>query len=155
MKQFTFLVLALAWFFVEIGSFPAADAPKEDAVKKELARFDGTWGFVSIEVEGMKVPEEEVKKSGKLVIKGGKFTLKEGDSTYEGTFKVDLSKKPKQIDVTFTEGPDKGKTFLGIYEVEGDTYKNCIGMAGKDRPTEFTSKPGSGHVLEVLKRELP
>jgi uncharacterized protein (TIGR03067 family) len=75
--------------------------------------------------------------------------------TYRGTFKLDLSKKPKEIDVVFTEGPEKGKTSLGIYELEGDVYKVCIGLTGKKRPTEFISKPGSGHVLEVLKRQKP
>jgi hypothetical protein len=42
---------------------------------------------------------------------------------------------------------------LGIYELDGDTYKLCGDMQGKSRPTEFAVKPGSGFVLEVLKRE--
>jgi len=68
---------------------------------------------------------------------------------------VDVAKKPKQLDITFTDGPDKGKTTLAIYELEDDTYKVCIDVGEKGRPTEFASKKGSGHVLQVLKREKP
>jgi len=130
----------------------AADQNKDDATKKEYQKFEGTWIFESIEVEGNKVPTEDVKS--KLICKGNEFTLQSAEATYKGTFKVDISKKPKQIDVLFSEGPEKGKTSLGIYELEGDTYKVCIGLAdNQNRPTEFVSKPGSGHVLEVLKRQ--
>jgi uncharacterized protein (TIGR03067 family) len=127
-------------------------AEDKDDVKKEIARFEGTWRFESLEVEEAKVPKESFKDS-KLVIKGDKFTYKEGEGVYGGTFKVDVSKKPKTIDITFTEGPEKGKTFKGIYELEGDTYKVCLDPKGKDRPTKFETKKGTGVVLEVLKRE--
>ncbi len=51
---------------------------------------------------------------------------------------------------------DQGKVKLqGIYEVNGDTYRYCIAPAGKDKPNEFSSKEGSGHILMVLKREKP
>jgi uncharacterized protein (TIGR03067 family) len=125
----------------------------DDDAKKEYERFTGTWKFASVEVEGKKLPPEAVK--GTLVIKGDKWSMKEGEAAHAGTYKVDLSKKPKQIDITFTEGPDKGKMMKGIYTLEGDTYTICLAMEGKDRPTEFASKPGSGHVLEILKREKP
>jgi uncharacterized protein (TIGR03067 family) len=123
-----------------------------DAVRKEYGRFEGTWRFTAIEVEGMKTPPEYFK-GARMICHGDQFTVKEPTATYRGTFHVDVSKKPKQIDVAFAEGPDKGKTLLGIYELEGDTYRVCIGLTGRSRPTEFASKPGSGHVLEVLKRE--
>jgi uncharacterized protein (TIGR03067 family) len=132
----------------------AADTPPPDAARKEYARFEGTWRFASIEMEGKQLPGEDVKGS-RMVLKGDRFTVESGPVAYRGTFKVDLGKKPKQIDVTFTEGPEKGKTFRGIYTLEGDTYTVCIGPPGKDRPAEFVSKPGSGHVLEVLKRVRP
>jgi uncharacterized protein (TIGR03067 family) len=147
-------VLALAvvalvpWFAQAI----AAEASK-DAVRKEMAKFEGTWKFVSIEMEGAKLAEEQVKQSGKMVIRGNKFTIPSGDVPYRGTFKVDVSSKPKQIDVSFTEGPEKGKSLLGIYELEGDTYKVCLAFPGKPRPKAFATKAGSGCVLEVLKRE--
>jgi uncharacterized protein (TIGR03067 family) len=61
---------------------------------------------------------------------------------------------PKAIDYKQTsEGEDKGKGALGIYEVVGDRLKVCAVPDGKERPTEFSSKPGSGHYFRVYKRE--
>ena len=54
-----------------------------------------------------------------------------------------------------TEGPGKGKTMLGIYELTGDTYKVCFALPGGERPKEFASKPGSKTMLIVMKREKP
>src|SRR5437660_163197 len=124
----------------------------DDDTKKELERFRGTWRFESIEMEGKAVPAD-VLKDAVLTLDGDKFTVKVPMVTYKGTFKVDVSKKPKTIDVTYTEGPEKGKTSRGIYELEGDTYKVCMDPEGKQRPTKFETKKDSPFILEVLKRE--
>ena len=52
-------------------------------------------------------------------------------------------------------GVKNEKTKLGIYEIDGNSYKYCLAPAGKPRPTEFTSKKGTGHSLGVSKRETP
>jgi uncharacterized protein (TIGR03067 family) len=130
-----------------------AAQPAKDDVKKELDKFQGTWRFFSYEEEGTKLGEEALHETS-LVIKGDAFTVTEGsNNTMHGTFKFDLSKKPKTIDITFTDGPQKGLTMLGIYELEGDTYKICLNAQGKKRPTEFAAK--NGDAVEVLKREKP
>jgi uncharacterized protein (TIGR03067 family) len=53
----------------------------------------------------------------------------------------------------FTEGPEKGNTSLGIYELDGDTWKLCFTVTGKERPKTFGTLAGSGLALEILKRE--
>ena len=143
----------MKWLFVGVVFLLAAD-DAADNVKKELARFEGTWKWVSIEMEKMKLSADALEHP-RLKLMGDKFTVTEenANATFGGTFKVDPSKKPKTIDVTFGDGPEKGKTALGIYELEGDTYKVITDPEGKSRPTEFAVKPGSGHVLQVLKRE--
>lgn len=137
---------------VAAGIVLAADVKEE--MQKEHQRFEGTWRFISLDAEGMKLGEEALM-AYKLILKGKDFTMQAPEATYKGTYKVDVSKMPKTIDVMFTEGPEKGNTSLGIYELTDDTYKVCIGLTGKDRPTEFVSKPGSGHVIEILEREKP
>jgi len=67
-------------------------------------------------------------------------------------FKIDPIKKPKTIDYTVTDGPEKGKTVLGIYELDGDTVKFCFSAPDKERPSEFTAKEGSGRTLSLWKR---
>ena len=69
-----------------------------------------------------------------------------------GTQKLDPSKSPKAIDVTMTEGPNKGAVMLGIYEFDGDTLKVCFDPQGKKRPTEFKSPPDSANFVNVHKR---
>jgi uncharacterized protein (TIGR03067 family) len=130
----------------------AADDAGADKARKEYALFEGTWKIVSLEVDGKKVPEK-LFQGARLTLVGNRHSLTEGKVTYKGTYQVDLDKNPKQIDITFTEGPEKGKTILGIYELDGDTYRLCIAMAGKERPTEFVSNGARGHVLEVLRRD--
>jgi len=131
---------------------PAADDPKSDAVKKEYARFDGTWKFESIEVDGKLMPNQNVE-GFTLVLNGDQWSLVQGSVRRGGAYTVNLDKKPKQLDIIWTDGPEKGEKQLGIYELTKDTYKVCVGMPGIPRPTEFVSKPGSGRILEVLKRE--
>lgn len=126
----------------------AADEPK-----KEL---EGTWKLVSLEVNGKKATQGDIKKEQRMVIEGDKFSSTVDDKhSFKGTFKLDASKKPKTVDVAVTEGEFKGKTLLGIYEVSGDTLRACYAPPGKDRPTEFSSKEGSGNYLYAYKREKP
>ena len=42
--------------------------------------------------------------------------------------------------MTGTDGPNKGKTFLAIVELDGDTMKVCYDLSGQARPTRFESK---------------
>ena len=83
----------------------------------------------------------------KLTIKGNEYTWSPGGG---GTFKIDPTKKLKEIDVTYTEGPEKGTTMLGIYEIDDDTYRPCFKMMGKERPTEFTADAESGQAIITI-----
>jgi hypothetical protein len=71
----------------------------------------------------------------------------------KATITVDPSKNPKTMDYQMTEGVTKGKTQLGIYELDGDTFRSCFSAPGAERPTEFTTKPGDQRTLTVWKRE--
>jgi uncharacterized protein (TIGR03067 family) len=67
---------------------------------------------------------------------------------------IDAAKKPKAIDYLPDAGQEDGKTVMGIYEVKGDELRLCVAEPGKDRPTELSSKKGSGWKLWTLKRLL-
>ncbi len=75
----------------------------------------------------------------------------------QATFK--LSADGKQIDATGVSGAYRGKSYLGIIKVEGDTMYWCSSgtAAGKDakRPSGFTADPGNAFYLIVLKRQKP
>ena len=128
-------------------------ARAHDAIKKEMAQLEGEWSMVSGEANGVPMPEATVK-TGKRVAKDGETAITFGGQVYfKAKFSIDPAKKPKAIDYTMTEGPTKGKTHLGIYELDGDTVKFCFAAPGKDRPTEFTAKEGSQRTLSVWKRD--
>jgi uncharacterized protein (TIGR03067 family) len=137
-----------------IGFLLAADS-KDDDIKKEFKKLDGTWAVDSFTADGNKQADDDVKKF-RLILEGNKYTLKQEDTVVsKGTFKIDPAKKPKTIDVTPTEGDGQGSGMLGIYEIDGDTYRVCYAQAGKDRPTKFASEVGSEHFFFVFKRVKP
>ena len=49
-------------------------------------------------------------------------------------------------------GPNKGKTFLAIYEIDGDTLRVCYDLAGKNRPTEFSTSKERPFFLVIYRR---
>lgn len=125
----------------------------QDAAKKEMSQLEGEWSMVSGEANGQPMPRDLVK-NGKRIAKDGETTILINEQVYfKAKFTIDPSKKPKAIEYTMTQGPTKGKTHLGIYELDGDTVKFCFAAPGKERPTDFTAKAGSQRTLSVWKRD--
>ena len=125
--------------------------PEDSATKKDLEGLQGTWRLISAMEDGKSLAEDKVKQTT-IVIKDDTFRfpqLAEDATSKAGTFKLDATKKPKQMDTVSTEK----EVMLGTYELEGDSYKVCFAPVGKPRPSEFTSKSGSGNILQVWKRE--
>ena len=154
MRKFGVAVLAIVSLFVGVRSQAADGDANGEAVAKDLQAFKGTWRLSSKEEDGKKFSEEEIKD---IIGTGdglGNFSVRRGDKVIgEATVKLDPTKKPKRIDVSFTEGKHKGQTLLGIYEIEDDAFRVCIARPGDERPTEFSTKAGSGRTLIVYKRE--
>jgi len=133
---------------------PFAAAWLAAADDADLQKLQGTWQRVSIVLDGKEASEDEAKKQ-QLTIKEADYTLRIGEQSREGTLQLDSTKKPKEINIKSASGPNKGKILKGIYEIDGDTLKYCVAPPGKDRPTDFTSKPGSGHMLYINKKVKP
>ena len=127
--------------------------------KTDLDKLQGTWLTVSLVYDGKALFDEKNPpkvEPAKLAYDGSKWLVKaDGKTVAAGVTKLDQTKKPKEIDILDESGMTNEKTKLGIYELDGDTFKYCIALAGKPRPTEFVSKPDSGHSLIVSKREKP
>ena len=126
---------------------------KDDAVKEDLKKLEGTWIVVAREERGVESPKEVLDKiEMRFTFTGTKVTLKiskQIEKSEDGPFTIDSTKKPKQIDMK------TGKIEVrGIFSLEGDTLKLCLVM-DKDakRPTDFTTAKDNGHGLLVLKRE--
>ena len=147
----------------------ALAAPPDADTRRELAKLDGDWKMVSVELDGAKMPEEQVRGLS-LTFKSGKFTsynagqkTKSGSLTSvneaqktPGTYTIDPKKNPKAIDIVHNDGPEKGKTWALIYALDGNTLKIC-GPAeiGKERPSAFDAKENTGNILMILRRDAP
>ena len=123
----------------------ADDAKDEDAIQ-------GTWVPSAAEYAG-KVYPAELRKHIRLVVNGDRYTVTVGPAVDQGTVKLNPSAKPKGMDITGTDGPNKGKTFLAIYERKGDTLRVCYDLSGKSRPKEFKTKERTMLYLVTYKRQ--
>jgi uncharacterized protein (TIGR03067 family) len=142
------LLLGLGFAFMSAGHIHGADRPKDPS------SLEGTWLPISAELAGQPFPEA-VLKTMKLLVKDDAYTVHVGEKKDVGTFKTDLTKKPMTMDIHGTEGPNKGKTLLAIFEVNGDSMKVCYDLSGEQRPTEFKTKPSTQLFLVTYKKAKP
>ena len=131
-----------------VGLILGADEKKGG--KKDLDLFKGGWTIASLVLDGK---TNDDASGGKFTFDGENMVVQIEDKEHKATFKLDASKKPKQMDVTPSDGPEKDKVLEGIYALTDDELKICIAHhAGTERPKEFESKEGTGHLLVTLKR---
>jgi uncharacterized protein (TIGR03067 family) len=94
-----------------------------------------------------------------LSFSGDRFQIQSKDkkSLYSGTVRVDGTAKPAAIDFEHAEGALKGKTWKGIYVLNGETLTICDNAENLDaaRPSSFEAKTGSGYVLVRFDRAKP
>src|SRR5262245_59801360 len=90
-----------------VGFLLAADSPVKQ-VEQEMKKFQGTWVVARARRDG----EVDAELAGATVtLAGNMFTSKSGKTILaQGTWKVDPAKKPKTIDIEYTDGPEKGQT---------------------------------------------
>ena len=143
----TFVLLA------QIALWPATVAladEKDTALKGPL---EGVWKLSSVLLNAQPLPMETLKDA-RLDVQGAKYALTLAETRLVMSHKLFADQRPKAMDLTVIEGQDKGKTFHAIYRLEGDTLTVCRSLEpGKNRPTEFASKPDSGLLLVVWSRK--
>jgi uncharacterized protein (TIGR03067 family) len=121
---------------------------------EELERFRGDWQVVELIEDGRVIPQNEIKTA---LPSGGKLTIV--SNTIQMTapivgamakvFSVDPTSYPKGIAIANLDKPEG----WGIYEFDGERLVVCLSdPAVAQRPTGFSSRPGSRHMLMVLRR---
>jgi uncharacterized protein (TIGR03067 family) len=122
-----------------------------DSKTKDDSGVNGVWALTS-GVKGGEAMPAEALKAVHLLLRDGKYHAKIGNVVDTGTYTVDTSKSPKTLTLTGTNGPNKGKTMLAIFEVEGTTLKVCYDLSGKAFPASFESKPKTDSFLATYER---
>ena len=142
MKMFCILMIASA----TATAFAADTAP-------DIKPFQGTWIPTKAELGGQPMPDA-VLKTITLKLTNNEYDVTvTGERPDHGTWTIDTSAKPKGMTITGVNGPNAGKTFPSIYELEGDTLRICYDLSGAKRPTEFKSVPGTKLYLVTYKRK--
>jgi uncharacterized protein (TIGR03067 family) len=157
MKKIMFGVAALLLALAITDGARAQNAFGPSKVREGLAGAPQSqtkqWQGVSLISDGK--PETAAQdKAIRATTDGSNFTLSAGGKVLmQGTYKLNKSTKPKQVDLIASAGAGKsaGVQLKGIYQVEGDTLKVCVANPGKPRPTQFSSQPGSGYQMLVMK----
>jgi uncharacterized protein (TIGR03067 family) len=136
------LSCVLAWLFI----------PVDDAARRELDKYQGTWVLISEELQGEDVP---VRKRPKLscVVKDDKLVFTSNGKERSAFVRLDPGKNPATYDLIRDDG------FLslnGIYVWDGDdVIKICAADQGGDRPAEFKTAAGSPNRIRIWKRKKP
>ena len=129
----------------------AADK-KPDVAAADLKAMVGKWKLEKAELGGKDV-FEHLKSLDFEIRDGGKYTARLGEEIDEGSFTVDPSKSPKEMDIKSTGGPNKGRTVKAIYKIDGDTLTVAYDLGGGKRPEKFETKADTKQFLAVYKRE--
>jgi uncharacterized protein (TIGR03067 family) len=123
-----------------------------DILSAEVKKLQGVWSLKSNEMNGRILPQVPSEKFS-LTFEADKFTVhKDGQFWHSGPWRVNPAESPHHIDLVITEGRDKGKVWLGIYVLDGDTLRVHI---GKTRPNDFGTVVGAGNMLLYYIRETP
>ena len=114
--------------------------------------LQGAWTAVRAERDGR--PAADIA-GHVLLVEDGKFSIAEsGITIYAGTLWHDEAATRWAIDFRHTGYPLAGKTWRGIYRIDGDTLTVCHNSANtqRSRPTSFDTEADSGLVMVVFTR---
>lgn len=109
--------------------------------KSDKDLLQGTWDLATVAFQGKDVGGKSVS----LTFKGDKIFSKEGDKAEkEEGYKIDSTKKPKEIDIM-----PEGKLVRAIYELKDDTFRICFGFNTEERPADFAK----GDIIMTFKKK--
>jgi uncharacterized protein (TIGR03067 family) len=119
------------------------------ADEKSLKELEGTYKLTLAERDG-KAAEKGLVETVTVTIKGDQFVMTfSPDDKKTAKIKATADPKLSTIDLTPQDGPEKGKTFPGIYKLVKGELSIAFSEKG-DRPKEFLSENES--ILLVMKK---
>ena len=146
------IAFAIASLAAEEGVKPLD--PKAGEPKANVSPHEGVWRPIAAVMGGVRVPTEALNAIT-LKISGANYevtVLGEKDPD-KGTCTLDETTTPKRMTIKSTEGPNKGKTFLAIYEMkDAGSLRVCYDLSGTEFPKEFKAPKGTQLYLVGYRR---
>ncbi len=126
---------------------------KDKSVEADRKLYEGKWRAVSLVVNGNIAKNEDAGKITVVNGPDGSWSTRVDDKEIaKGMSVIDPTKTPKTIDLIITDEAGNQTLTLGIYEIDAKTRRLCFAPQGKERPTEFSSTPGSERILVVFEK---
>jgi uncharacterized protein (TIGR03067 family) len=119
----------------------------------ELKKLQGAWQMASMENQGTSVPHEDIQNIT-VAIKGSSYEVLGIDGSHSGTFTIDDSKRPKEMDIKSEAGSDSGEILKAIYELDGDNFRVCYARGDAPRPKDFSAPENSRQLLITYQRKV-
>jgi uncharacterized protein (TIGR03067 family) len=124
-------------------ALPSHDEPLPDIGSKKFSAIpSGRWVIIGGVADGKAGWGEAEVSLGEFMI-----YLREGSNGQPMRLDWDPTANPPRMDILCTNGK-----IPGIYRLQGDSLQLCWVQGKGERPSEFSSKPGSKRVLLYLRR---
>lgn len=138
---------------------PGPDSNTGPAYEARNSLF-GSWKVDACESDVKTLKAQTSLPRWRWTIKANEIIWGLAGQEWKLTAKIDPAQSPKQIDVTFLDGPHQGQTCLGIYDWTGEGEKKLRIIlqdpeAKVGRPTSFDRMSGSQVSLFVLSATPP
>jgi uncharacterized protein (TIGR03067 family) len=123
--------------------------PSQDQARADQKALQGRWRLVE-----RTPPAGPGAPYRRVVILGNHLVLygRSGDrrDKVEAVFTLNTTPTPRAIDFTPIEGAHKGKTYAGIYAVEGKALRIAFRAPGASRPHDFDDKRDGDQATVLL-----
>jgi uncharacterized protein (TIGR03067 family) len=146
------LVVSIMAGCLLVGPVAESSSNAQAPVQDDAKAVQGTWVPVKAELAGQAMPDA-VLKTIVLKLDQGKYEVSVGGKIDKGTCTQDPTTKPKRLSIRGTDGPNAGKTFLCIYEIDGDTFRVCYDLTGMKHPDDFATAKSTSLYLVTYTRK--
>ncbi len=131
--------------FVFLGILVLSGTPDVRAADPFPQELEGKWTISAHSYRG-----EQKDTKGEVEFGKDTVTFRIGRKPFTATARVDATKKPAQIDLSYQDGPAKGMTFKGIYRLEGGKLFLCCHPTS--RPEAFETPEDTDYFLFTLSK---
>jgi len=155
-----FVHVCTCGFFASLYLLTQSHGQERGATKvvleTEQEKLQGTWFLVKLESRRL---DKAIEGDGteRFVFAGTTVTILKGEEKEEsGSFRLDPTKRPPEIDFTYEDGKEK-ETRLGIYELRQNALKICIAKdpdpKSKTLPRPKSFQRNRSNFIYYLKRK--